>query len=221
MNLAKHRDIIDPVYDVTEPIHIIGCGAIGSRLAEMLTRLGLPELHLYDFDVVEPPNITNQLFLHNQLGIEKTTALANILQQINPEIILYLHEKYEEQPLRGYIFMCVDSIETRQLIVENNKYNTNIKTIFDFRMGLYDAQTYTANWNSEKKKKFLMQSMDFTHEEAAQNVPKSPCGTVLSVAPTICTIVSIGVINFLKTVKNIETDSLISINLYTANIITI
>jgi len=61
LNLAKSYDFFKPE-EVKERIHIIGCGSVGSAVAELLARFGLTKLTLYDFDKVEPKNLANQLF---------------------------------------------------------------------------------------------------------------------------------------------------------------
>ena len=52
MNLAKSAEFFDPS-QVKEKINIIGCGSVGSTIAELLARFGLTNVNLYDFDVVE------------------------------------------------------------------------------------------------------------------------------------------------------------------------
>ena len=34
--------------DIEDSIHIVGCGAIGSHIAEQLVRIGCTNIHLYD-----------------------------------------------------------------------------------------------------------------------------------------------------------------------------
>ena len=47
----------------------------------------------------------------------------------------------------------------------------------------------------------FIKSMDFTHDEATAETPVSACNVTLSVAPTIRTICSLGVSNFINFVK--------------------
>ena len=61
MNLVKSQDYFNPL-DVTKRCHIIGCGSVGSTVAELLIRLGLTKISLYDFDVVSAHNLANQMF---------------------------------------------------------------------------------------------------------------------------------------------------------------
>ena len=84
MNLAKSLDVFSP-HDVKGRIHIIGCGSVGSTIAELLARYGLTNFTLYDFDTVEKKNIVNQMFFDPQVGQPKVEVLRDILCAINPE----------------------------------------------------------------------------------------------------------------------------------------
>lgn len=181
-----------------ERIHIIGCGAVGSTIAELLVRMGLTKFALYDYDKVEPHNIANQMFRQKDIGREKTEALMEIMQEINPEVEVKIAGKYENQQLSGYVFLAVDSIVIRREIVQNNMYNLNIKAIFDERLALTDAQAYAARWNNHKEKESLVSSMQFTDEEAKAIAPVSACNIELSVAPTVRLICNLAVANFIN-----------------------
>lgn len=200
MNLNKHREYFDPdKYD--DEIHIIGCGAVGSTITEQLARLGIKEIHLYDFDNVSEHNITNQMFYAHQVGQQKVEALDFICKQINPDIKIIKHATGWEKgmPLSGYVFLAVDNIDTRNQIVDDNMFNPNIKAMFDTRMRLTDAQAFAAVWTPEGKK-FLKNTMNFTHEEAAKSTPVSACGTTLSVTPTVRLICSYTVANLINVI---------------------
>lgn len=202
MNLNKHLEFFNPL-EIEDEIHIIGVGAIGSNLALMLARLGCSNIHLYDFDDVEEINIANQNYFKGQVGKEKVKATLENMLAINPEAVIELHEDGWEPgiPMSGYIFLCLDNIDTRRQIVEANKTNRYVKAILDFRMGLDDAQHYMADMSDQKAVKRLLDTMDFTHEEAKEALPVSACGTSLSVLPTIWTVISSGVANFINYCK--------------------
>lgn len=194
---------------VDTSIHIIGCGAIGSHLAELLARLGVDNIHLYDFDTVEAKNIANQMFFHKHINKLKVLATAEIIQMINPNAKVEVHpEGYIGQRLRGYVFLAVDDIELRLQICKDQEYNSYIKAVFDFRMRLTDAQHYAADWRDRKQVLNLMKTMDFTHAEAEQATPINACGSTLSIIPTVKIITSTGIanwINFVKTDKLYQT----------------
>ena len=65
--------------------HILGCGAICSSAATQLTRMGAEQFILYDMDKVETANIGVSQYGHSHIGKSKTTALREILMDINPE----------------------------------------------------------------------------------------------------------------------------------------
>ena len=216
LNLSKSYDFFKPE-DCKERIHIIGCGSVGSTVAELLARFGLTKLTLYDFDVVEPKNLANQMFRQEHIGICKVHAFATMLCEINPEIknIIKMETAgYTGQKLSGFVFLCVDNIELRREIAVANKNNQYIKAMFDFRTRLTDAQSYAADWSDIKMVDDFIKSMDFTHEEAAKETPVSACNVTLSVAPTVRMICSLGVANFVNFIKGEKLKKLILIDAF-------
>ena len=220
MNLSKSLEYFDPINQVQDPIHVIGIGAMGSRVAELLVRLGITKIHIWDMDVVEDKNMTNQLYLHHQIGMKKVDALEEILKDINPELKVYKHGEYKYQALAGYVFLNVDSIELRSNIAKNSADNNYIKAMFDCRMRLEDAQSYAAKWDDEKQKKMFISSMDFTDEEAQEATPVSACGTTLSVASTVVSTAAFTVSNFINLIRKGKLTSMIFTNAFSYNITT-
>ena len=207
MDLSKSRDYFDPS-KIDGKVHIIGCGSVGSVLAENLARCGVTNMVLYDFDKVEPKNIVNQMFFQRHVGMPKCEALKKILCEINPEC-----EKVQTRPegwngklLSGYVFLCPDSIEVRKDFVKKHFNSPMLKAVFDFRTELESAQHYAADWSDVAMKENLLKSMDFTAEEAEADTPVSACGVTLGVATTVRLICALGVNNFINLVnaKNIK-----------------
>lgn len=222
MNLSKSYEFFKPD-ECKEAINIIGCGAIGSTIAENLARLGLTKIRLYDFDIVTAYNVANQMYRDKDIGRPKVEALKEIICEINPDIekdIEIYDEPYVNQKLSGYVFLGVDNIETRKKIVEKLKNNIFIKAVFDFRMGLTEAQHYAANWEDSNQVDNLLKTMNFTHEEAKENLNISACNMTLSVCPTIRTIVAYGVSNFMNfhTKQKLKTVILIDAFNYTLDV---
>ena len=216
MNLSKSYDFFKPE-EVKERIHLIGCGSVGSSVAELLVRFGLTKLTLYDFDVVEPKNLANQMFRQEHVGMPKVEALMRMLGEINPEIkhnIKIAPEWHSGVKLSGYVFLCVDNIDLRREIVESNKDNMYIKAMFDFRTRLTDAQHYAANWGDMKMVDDFINSMNFSHDEAVAETPVSACNVTLSVAPTIRMICSLGVANFVNFAKGMGLKKFVQIDAF-------
>lgn len=203
MNLAKSYEFFNP-NNCTDAIHIIGCGSVGSTVADLLARFGLENICLYDFDVVEEHNLVNQFFTTKDLYKPKVEAVKAHLEEINPaleETVKIFDKGWTGQKLSGYIFLCVDNIDLRRKICTDNKFNDTIKAVFDFRTGLTDCQNYAADWSDVQQKKALLATMNFSHEEANKAVPMSACHVALCVAPTVRLVSNIGVCNFINFAK--------------------
>lgn len=198
MDITKHEEYFNPD-KLHAAIHIIGCGAIGSTVAENLTRLGINQIHLWDFDTVAPHNIANQMFLARQIGMPKVDAVEENLKAINPDLIVVKHDKgwTVGDTISGYIFLAVDSIELRKKIVQFNLGNLFLNGIFDFRMRLTDAQHYASDGSYEGLQT-LLKTMNFSDSEANEATPLSACGTTLSLVTTVRMVVAAGVSNFIN-----------------------
>jgi len=203
MNLSKSYDFFQPEKDKAR-IHIIGCGSVGSTLAENLARCGVTRMTLWDFDNVESKNIVNQMFRQQDIGKPKVEALRDILLEINPEIEEDLElkpEGWQGNMLSGYIFLAVDNIDLRRKIVEQHMNNAYVKAVFDFRTLLESAQHFAADWSSPASKKNLLSTMQFSQEEGLEETPVSACGITLGVATTVRLICALGVNNYINFVK--------------------
>lgn len=201
MNLSKSFEFFNPDV-VKDRIHIVGCGSVGSTVAELLARFGLENFVLYDFDNVEEHNLVNQMFTTKHLFRPKTECVSEILREINPDVKIRVEPQgWTDQDLDGYVFLGVDNIELRRKIVESNKYNSYVKAMFDFRTGLTDAQHFAADWGDVKSKKAFLDSMQFSHEDAKLTTRMSACQVSMCVAPTVRMIANVGVTNFVNFVK--------------------
>lgn len=68
-------------------VSIIGCGGLGGYVAEILARIGIGELSLFDFDIFEEHNLNRQNFSTiYSLGKEKVNVVKNAIEQINPAL---------------------------------------------------------------------------------------------------------------------------------------
>lgn len=214
MDLSKISEVFNP-NSIKEKIHIIGCGSVGSTIAELLARYGLTNFVLWDMDKVEPKNIVNQMFFGEDIYQYKTEAVKRIICSINPDAekkIKIKNEGWNGEQVKGYVFLAVDDIEIRKKFMEVNYYNFDILGVFDIRTGLYDAQCWSARWDCLAEKDNLKKSMNFTREEANASTPVSACGIVQGVAPTIRMISCLAVTNFINFATNKKLKNLIIAN---------
>jgi hypothetical protein len=70
------------------PTAVIGAGAIGSMLAELLVRQGVHSLLLLDSDVLEPGNLARHTLGIADVGKAKATAVASRLNAICPSAMV-------------------------------------------------------------------------------------------------------------------------------------
>ncbi|SET63820.1 sulfur carrier protein ThiS adenylyltransferase ThiF [[Clostridium] polysaccharolyticum] len=85
MMCARHTP---KVHEKVKQSHvaIAGLGGLGSNVAISLARTGVGYLHLIDFDEVEPSNLNRQQYKIKHLGMPKTEALKQEIQEINPYV---------------------------------------------------------------------------------------------------------------------------------------
>ena len=213
MNLVKSQDYFNPI-SVKSVCHIIGCGSVGSTVAELLIRLGIKSIVLYDFDIVSSHNLANQMFYDSDIGKPKTECLKDMLCRINPEAAQSIKIKNDgwdnKTPLNGYVFLCVDNIDLRREIATKNRFNKSIKAMFDFRTRLTDAQHYAADWGNPQMVDNFIKSMNFSHEEAKKETPVTACNVEMGVAPTVRIICSYGVSNFMNFINRKEIKKIIT-----------
>lgn len=84
-------------------VGIAGAGGLGSSVAIALARVGIGQLNIADFDVVEPSNLNRQQYFIDQIGMPKVIALRDNLQRINPatKINIY-HQKVVPENLADF-----------------------------------------------------------------------------------------------------------------------
>lgn len=67
-------------------VAIVGLGGLGSHVAILLARMGVGQIHIIDFDVVDITNLNRQQYFLEQIGMNKTDALKQQILKINPYI---------------------------------------------------------------------------------------------------------------------------------------
>lgn len=153
IDTIRHKSIFNAA-TFRMPVHVIGCGGMGSRLAEGLIRMGVAgngeeyPLHLYDFDVYEPHNVSNQFVDREGAGYAKVGYLRQQLFLINPEASIVDHTKKVEEDigLSGVVFICVDTMIDRKVIMEFAvEDNLDVKCVIETRMDAYVGISHCFN----------------------------------------------------------------------------
>ena len=122
------------------PIHIIGCGGIGSWTTLLLAKMGCPNISIYDDDIVEDHNVASQFFNESQLGLLKREALKfNVSLQTGIDVKVKTNID-EEQITEGLIIITIDNMEERIRLA--NIYKDKNVYVIDGRMGGLQLEIY-------------------------------------------------------------------------------
>ena len=107
--IARHTPGVFEKVNVAK-VGIAGAGGLGSNIAISLARLGVGNIKIVDFDIVEPSNLNRQQYYIEDIGEYKVNALIRNLGHINPFIrVQAIVEKLDKSNIED-IFNDVDII---------------------------------------------------------------------------------------------------------------
>ncbi|MFC1656531.1 ThiF family adenylyltransferase [Patescibacteria group bacterium] len=195
INPTRHLEVFQPeTFDQTR-IDVIGVGATGSKIALELAKLGVKNLHAWDFDKIESHNIANQAFGINQSDMYKITALKrNLIRDTGLEVVVHKDKADGSQTLGSVVFIAVDTMSSRKQIWKYIKFNPHIQVAIETRMGKDQGRIYTINpLDSEHVR--LYEATLYTDDEVSS---VSACGASTTVGATATTIAGLAVWQFIK-----------------------
>ena len=119
---------------------VVGVGGLGAICAEILARVGMGRLVLFDYDKLEMANMNRLIYKPSQIGMYKVEALKEYLSDINLDVDIVAHPYditvgdglktfIEECGKTDVIFGCVDSFGVRLFM--NAKCVEKEKTFID------------------------------------------------------------------------------------------
>lgn len=200
MDYSRQHNIFDrEAFNKT--VNVVGAGATGSWVVIMLAKLGVKDVHIWDFDIVENHNIPNQAF--SVLDIDKPKAVAN---KTNAKLFGGVEYTAHNEAvtgntvLEGIVFILTDTMSSRaEIFKEALKLKPNIDLVIETRMGLDMCRIYNVNPMDLKQIKEYEKTL-YTDEEAETSF----CGTSQSVVTTAMTTASIAVRQMLNFNNGIE-----------------
>lgn len=143
MEFLRQLDLVPPAA-LQVPVHLVGCGGIGSFVGLALAKLGCRHLALYDDDVVEPHNVPNQAFRPSDVGRPKVEALAEVLEAFAGIRPAAHRERVEGQRLQGMVVAGVDSMEARRILWSRSiRHRAAVPLFLDGRMGAEVSRLYS------------------------------------------------------------------------------
>jgi hypothetical protein len=201
VEVMRHRPVFDPDKFGSKRIDIIGCGATGSYVALTLAKLGLEDLHLWDFDKVEAHNVANQAFGNDDIEKLKVDALGDMIQRQTGVAPTKHPVAFEGQEQLGQVvYILTDSMASRKAIWESSvRYRANVKLMIETRMGPDVARIYAVNPTEPAQVKLWEGSL-YGDEVAAV----SACGTQISVGPTAVVLSGVAVWTMMQWFKHVD-----------------
>lgn len=153
-HLTRQLELI-PLDKLTEPITVIGAGAIGSFTVLSLAKMGFEDITVYDFDKVSVENMNCQWFRFDDIGKPKVLALADLIFAFTKTKIKIKNEKFEctqdqIKDLGKYVITAVDSMAIRKSIWGVCRDNAKVFWYIDPRMAAEYALCFVMNPNSTK-----------------------------------------------------------------------
>lgn len=100
---------------------IVGCGGLGSQVADKLARSGI-NLKIVDADVVEETNLHRTIYRKNDTGKMKVKALKGLIQETTDIKTETLENRISEKNIMDLVegvdvaIDCLDNIESRRLL---------------------------------------------------------------------------------------------------------
>jgi hypothetical protein len=162
-------------------VDVIGAGATGSRIVLSLAKLGIANIHVWDFDIVESHNIANQAFGRADIGKPKVEALQQLVKDQTGLTINIHNEKVDgTQELGDVVFVLTDTMASRKQIWEKGiRFKMRTKLMIETRMGADEGRCYTICPTARAQVKGWESTL--YGDEVAQ---VSACGSSITVGPT-------------------------------------
>ena len=135
------KENFDKIYN--SKVIIFGVGGVGGYVLETLSRCGINNITIVDFDTINITNLNRQIIsLHSNIGEYKVDAFYKRIKDINPSINLDVvklkltSQNIESFNLKNYDYVidCIDSYKDKLCLIEYC-YKNNIKIISSMSAG--------------------------------------------------------------------------------------
>jgi integrative and conjugative element protein (TIGR02256 family) len=114
---------------------VIGNGAIGSSLSEILARAGLRRIDLADIDIVEPGNICRSSYDFTEVSFSKSAQLKQKLENISPFVEVNIFSELKATSPKSEKYQEVfDKLNSYDLIIDCTANNEIIQMLTDMRL---------------------------------------------------------------------------------------
>ena len=197
IDTARHDAFFNPA-NLEGQIDIIGVGAVGSKVAMEIAKLGLKDIRLWDGDEVESHNIANQAFHLSDIGKPKVVAMQeHIKSATGLDVVANNRFITDATELGRVVFLCVDTMAARKEIFEKCLKNNFItEQVIEVRMGEEELCVYAFNPCARSE----IINWEATLIDDAQTV-ESACGARTTVGATASMTSALAVTRFMQWFK--------------------
>lgn len=156
LDLTRQSGLIPTEVAQATSVCIVGAGAIGSHVAEVLCKMGIRKIRVIDYDTIEPHNLPNQGYYLDDLGKLKVEALADRLNRGTGAEVVADASKLERitRVQEDVLIAAVDSMEVRRLIFDSFQASRNCQILLDGRMGARVAQVHFVDKTEERLSRY-------------------------------------------------------------------
>ena len=195
VNPLRHLDVFSPDQFGDRRVDAIGAGATGSRIVLELARLGITNIHVWDYDTVSDVNLANQAFAEEDIGSLKVDALARlVLAHTGIRIITHAEKVDGSQRLGEVVFLLTDTMESRKEIYKKAlRMKLRTKLLIETRMGIDTGRVYTINPNTHSQCKVYDTTL---YDDNKTEV--SACGASVTVGATAAFIAGLATWQFIR-----------------------
>lgn len=157
----------------TTPATLVGAGGIGSYTAFGLCRAGIGSLTIWDGDIIDPSNLSGQLYRESDIGRYKVNAITDIIRLFVPNSFIIPNNRFFEanHNLNDITITGLDSMKARRLVFEEwyklkSKSNNKSKCLFiDARMSVEHIQIFCFRLSSHNRLNNYMKECLFSDDE--------------------------------------------------------
>ena len=144
----RQLDILPP--DKIVGVTVIGTGGVGSAICIFLAKMGVRRFVLYDGDVVQQHNISNQMFPRSSINKPKASVIADEIGRFSPypscDIEANTRRFEDDSTLEtNVVISALDDMDSRRVVWGCVKNDFTVDLYVDARMGGEVAKVYTVH----------------------------------------------------------------------------
>lgn len=175
VSFLRHGAFFGPEDAQDIVFNIIGVGATGSWAGLLAAKMGWHKFCIWDADIVESHNCSNQIYDLSHVGTKKVDAFEEVLKRFNPDIQIEKHDYFftselHADHLEDAVFVAVDTLSARKDILECAKGNVLIDILFETKIGFNHAELNSIDPSNE-----ILLDKWISLLKTDEEVQESPC----------------------------------------------